>query len=271
MFTSQVAPKLLFKVPKCLDRDRIFAAQHTKNQSEIQAELDRYQFFHRIHVFGGIYTRGVPWSDDYTSRFQSIVDHFDFTGKRVLDVGASDGAMSLMAERAGAKDVVAMDNNASAALVNFVIPFFNSHILPVEDSVYNLSPDVYGTFDVVFMGSLMYHLVMPFNALACVRCVMKVGARLIIETACLVEFEDLPVLLCTPGDTSPYEPTSPMFFNVSVISAALHIHGFKDVKVEDRFGRVEFDAAQHFPKFSKLIPTLNKLSIERVILSCTAC
>lgn len=128
----------------------------------------------------------------------------EVSGMRCLDVATYDGCLAFELERRGATDVMATDianhedwdwlprdrargldylravagqkgrgfEIASAAL--------GSKVHREWVSVYDLSPEVHGTFDVVVCGCLLLHLRDPFRALEAIRSVCR-GTFLSIE------------------------------------------------------------------------------------------
>jgi tRNA (mo5U34)-methyltransferase len=149
-------------------------------------------WYHTIEVAPGVVTPG--WFD-----LRPIVDKMpwpDVRGKRCLDVGPYDGFLSFELERRGAAEVVAADigdasewdwplhlrrsGPAAARAQNggktgggFEIAreLLGSGVQRVELSIYDLSPDTIGTFDVVVCGSLLLHLKNPIGALEAIRSV----------------------------------------------------------------------------------------------------
>jgi tRNA (mo5U34)-methyltransferase len=149
-------------------------------------------WYHTIDLPGDVSTPG--WFD-----LRPIVKQMpwpDVRGKRCLDVGTYDGYLAFELERRGAAEVVATDiadhslwdwppriraqgpetlkrlagpekgqgfRTAHAAL--------RSEVQRREISVYDLSPDTVGRFDVVVCGSLMVHLRDPLRALAAIHSV----------------------------------------------------------------------------------------------------
>ena len=124
---------------------------------------------HRIRLPYNIITPG-EWS--YSCLEVVGVDPNIVKGKSVLDVGALDGEMSFLAEAAGASRVVAMDiydnfnceidkdwyenirNGAEGILTAKEI--LKSNIEVVDMNVYDLTPEKFGKFDVVFfLGVLL--------------------------------------------------------------------------------------------------------------------
>jgi tRNA (mo5U34)-methyltransferase len=146
-------------------------------------------WYHTIDLPGGVVTPG--WFD-----LRSIVDKFpwpDVKGKRCLDVGTYDGFLAFELERRGASEVVALDiadhdewdwpararargPETLAQLAGekghgFEVAreLLGSRVEKRALSVYKLSPEQVGTFDVVVCGSLMLHLRDPVRALENIR------------------------------------------------------------------------------------------------------
>jgi tRNA (mo5U34)-methyltransferase len=151
-------------------------------------------WYHTIELEPGLVTPG--WFD-----LRPIVDRMpwpDVRGKRCLDVGTYDGFLAFELERRGAAEVVALDianhedwdwppdvraeGGAKLALlagpekgVGFSVAreALGSEVERVEMSVYDLSPERVGEFDVVVCGSLMLHLCDPLRALEAIRGVCR--------------------------------------------------------------------------------------------------
>jgi tRNA (mo5U34)-methyltransferase len=119
-------------------------------------------------------------------------------GKRCLDVGTWDGFWAFEMERRGAESVTAIDlrdqdrwdwppvvrlkarNTGREFLESFkegdgafgvARDLLGSSVQRHDISVYDLDPEVHGTFDFVFLGSLLLHLRDPVAALAALRSV----------------------------------------------------------------------------------------------------
>jgi tRNA (mo5U34)-methyltransferase len=130
----------------------------------------------------------------------------DVRAKRCLDVGTYDGHLAFELERRGAAEVVATDlsdhaewdwpvrlrSRGPAALAAIAGPakgrgfeiareLLGSQVRREQISVYELSPERVGEFDVVVCGSLMLHLRDPLRALAAIRSVCR-GLFLSAET-----------------------------------------------------------------------------------------
>jgi tRNA (mo5U34)-methyltransferase len=138
----------------------------------------------------GVVTPG--WFD-----LRPIVDRMpwpDVAGKRCLDVGTYDGFLAFELERRGAREVLATDladdtawdwppdmrkdgavrlgqivGEKKGAGFEIARDALGSSVQREQMSVYDLSPERVGTFDVVICGSLLLHLEEPLRALEAIR------------------------------------------------------------------------------------------------------
>ncbi|MDQ6804746.1 MAG: class I SAM-dependent methyltransferase [Actinomycetota bacterium] len=151
-------------------------------------------WYHSIEVAPEVVTPGM-------FDLRPIVDKLpwpEVRGKRVLDVGTYDGFLAFELERRGAADVLATDipshelwdwevGNSSdgpqflrhVAGPTTNIGFGVAHELRDSSvrlqhiSIYDLSPETVGKFDVVVCGTLLLHLRDPLRALAAIRSVCR--------------------------------------------------------------------------------------------------
>jgi SAM-dependent methyltransferase len=201
----------------------------------IERELAKYQFYHRLEILPGVFTRGLSshgydWADDLVARIVAAMGTIELHGKRILDIGCRDGALSFAAEKMGAAEVIGIDNDLSPGLTEFLIPFKGSKLRAHSCNVNNLSRDRFGEFDIVIFPGVLYHLRYPIWALRRISDVLKPGGTLLIEGGFVDGLADLPVMFCPVGTDSPYEPTSVTFFNAAGLTATLLSLGFADIK-----------------------------------------
>lgn len=149
-------------------------------------------WYHVLELGAGIVTPG--WFD-----LRPVVERMpwpDVAGKRCLDVGPYDGFLSFELERRGADSVLAVDIGDAADWdwplrlrrsgpkaisgdgetrtgrgFEIARELLGSKVERRELSVYDLSPEKVGSFDVVVCGSLMLHLKNPIGALEAIRSV----------------------------------------------------------------------------------------------------
>src|SRR5205823_496406 len=127
----------------------------------------------------------------------------DLRGKRCLDVGSFDGFWAFEMERRGADEVVAIDildprkwdwpvdhdpetveaigrRKARGDGFLLVRRVLGSSVKREELSVYDMSEERLGSFDFVFIGSLLIHLRDPVRAVERVREVCR-GSALFLD------------------------------------------------------------------------------------------
>jgi tRNA (mo5U34)-methyltransferase len=149
-------------------------------------------WYHTLDLGGGVLTPG--WFD-----LRPIVESMpwpDVAGKRCLDVGTWDGFLAFELERRGASEVIATDiedhaswdwpatlrRRGTAHLESLAGPergrgfaiakeALGSSVRRELVSVYDLTPERLGHFDVVVCGSLLLHLRDPMGALEAIASV----------------------------------------------------------------------------------------------------
>jgi tRNA (mo5U34)-methyltransferase len=163
--------------------------------SDLRAAIaSRPVWYHTMEIAPGVVTPG--WFD-----LRGIVDRMpwpDVRGKRCLDVGPYDGFLSFELERRGAAEVVATDISHPAewdwpllmrdrghkvlaeiagtdpgAGLRIARDAMGSSVERVEVSVYDLTPERVGMFDVVVCGSLLLHLRDPIRGLEAIHGVCR--------------------------------------------------------------------------------------------------
>lgn len=159
--------------------------------AEIRAAVDGHRlWYHTMELAADVVTPG--WFD-----LRPIVERMpwpDVRGKRCLDIGPWDGFLSFELERRGAAEVVATDipdprqwdlpfrtralggevmarmaGERTGRGFEIARAALGSGVERVEISVYELSPERVGRFDVVVCGSLLLHLRDPVAALEAIH------------------------------------------------------------------------------------------------------
>jgi len=177
--------------------------------------LDLPYWYHKIELPGEITTPG--WSPIDAAKY-GIPN--DLTGKRVLDIGAWDGYWTWEALKRGAKEVVAIDDFSDTLgksdqpartkwntfdLCREAFGFTQCDVDPkdnqplmywhndknqwvrrIEMSVYDISEDTLGRFDVVFFFGTIYHLKHLMLALEKISAVCD--GEIYIESAVLDDY-----------------------------------------------------------------------------------
>ena len=169
------------------------------------------QWYHTIELAPGILTPG--WFD-----LRDLAPRLPFpesmAGMRCLDIGTFDGFWAFEMEKRGATEVVGLDIldphawdwpwGSDDAVVqaledrkdagrgfDIARDALGMSATRVEGSIYDLDPEVHGTFDFVYLGSLLLHLRDPVGALEAVRSVCT-GQLLVVDQI------NLPLSLTRP-------------------------------------------------------------------------
>jgi len=168
-------------------------------------------WYHTIDLAPGVVTDG-HFDTRPTVAKVPLPERLD--GKRCLDVGTWDGFWAFEMERRGAASVTAIDLDdparwdwppearlrldrdadrlaylaeykKDAAGFALAKEALGSSVQRLDCSVYDLDPEVHGTFDFVFLGSLLLHLRDPVRALDALRGVCG-GEAVITDTIELI-------------------------------------------------------------------------------------
>lgn len=153
-------------------------------------------WYHKIEVPGDITTPG--WAPIDKNAYKIPID---LTGKRILDVGAWDGFWSFEALKRGAKEVVAiddfsdflgsLDNSDRRAWENFdfcknTLGYSDEQCKRYDISVYDVTEELLGKFDIVFFFGVLYHLRHPLLALDKVSALCN--EEIFVESAILNDY-----------------------------------------------------------------------------------
>ena len=183
-------------------------------EEEMRAKIDAFpHWYHKIEVAPGIATPGV----NETKLSLRILDELglpkDMSGLRVLDIGCRDGFYCFEAERRGATEVIGIDF-ASLEYSGFPVikDIFASQATYHIENVYNLNPETYGQFDVVFFLGLLYHLRNPMLALDKIRTVVKPGSLMFVKTHVIDEVMHMP-----DGSTQSLREVAPNLMDVPIL------------------------------------------------------
>ena len=206
---------------------------------EIINKIKEYNWYHKIDLKDGISTiptdalevdgeyvahssQNSHWSQ---KKIFSVLDKIDFKDKKVLDIGCRDGLFSFYAEKRGAAEVVAIDNDLSKGASEFLIPFFKSKVKMYEKNLFDLTQEEYGKFDIIIFVGVLYHLRYPFYSLKKIKDVLNLNGKLILETGIYLDDNKKAILYCPIGDDSEFEKTSCTFFNVKALVDSLKSMG----------------------------------------------
>lgn len=190
-------------------------AERITDPAEIRRLIAEHgRWWHEIELAPGIVTPGDDSNRSKLPLLDSLGLPADLSGRRVLDIGCSDGYFSFEMERRGAT-VMAIDfvpeHYTGFATARKVL---GSSVEYRMDNAYNLTPESYGQFDVVLFLGVIYHLRNPLAALDAIRSVVRLGGQLFVGTMMIDEYFLLP-----DGTVTSLEAVNPLLKTVPLWQA----------------------------------------------------
>ena len=209
--------------------------EYTRPQT-LEMLASHEHWFHQIDVGHGLLT---PGSRDCQQKLAALNLPEDLTGWSVIDIGANDGFYSFECEERGASKVLATDyphwtgdvEYSEGQCVSRKEHFETARKLrgsEVDDmtiSVYDLSPDEFGTFNLVMIYGVLYHVCHITVAL---ENAVRMSDRLIIVESALHKDNrsgDTPMMLYVAGPPSWWYP------NPACIKAMMLLFGCEEVSI----------------------------------------
>lgn len=203
-------------------------------------------WWHCIDLGYGIVTQGREGGITHPTGTKNLLKNIqlpdDLRGKTVLDIGAWDGFFSFEAEKRGALKVLAIDNFYRNTLdytgtqgFEVAKEILKSNVEFKKASVYDLSPEKFGMFDIVLFLGVFYHLKNPLLGLEKIFSVTK--DVLIMETHYDPYDGDKKTPLARFYENAEInnDPTTWWGFNEACLLAALRTVGFINPKVIYRY------------------------------------
>jgi tRNA (mo5U34)-methyltransferase len=223
------------------------ALQRDPESAALEARVAGIDWYHTIDLGHGVVTRGKV---DHRPQLALYQLPESLAGMRCLDVATMDGFWAYEMERRGAAEVVGID---VARRIDVDLPYgvreelvrtgqdgpasggfglahevLGSKVKKVSISVYDLSPEVVGEFDFIFLSDLLLHIRDPQLALEKVRSVCR--GVLHIADVCDTELDSFGDLCLAEY---PLYVTGKYYWwwrmNVSTIRRMLAVAGFESV------------------------------------------
>jgi tRNA (mo5U34)-methyltransferase len=213
-------------------------AAMSTSANDLKRRVAELTWFHQIDLGDGIVTPGR----DRTAKKLKAMQLPSLAGKTVLDVGANDGFFSFAAERAGAARVVAVDSYAwgkntaspdaplaqTKASFDLAHDVLGSRVETIEADLFDLKPEDLGTFDVVLMLGVLYHLRNPLLGLECLSSLTK--ELLVVESLVDLIWARRPLAAFYPSAVIAEDETNWWAPNPMALRGMLLSCGFRDVE-----------------------------------------
>jgi tRNA (mo5U34)-methyltransferase len=134
--------------------------------------------YHSFRLDDGMVLRGALSLEQLEARLAAFRLPLDLTGRRVLDIGPWDGYFAFEMERRGA-DVTAIDY-VDLDTFRALHRALKSRVEYRRMDIYEIDPRLHGTYDIVLLLGVLYHLKHPLLGLEKV-CAVTVD-QCIVET-----------------------------------------------------------------------------------------
>ena len=155
----------------------------------LQINIDAITWYHEFDFGRGLKARStapdVAWHRQVWEFVEQQLEGIDFRDKTVLDIGAWDGYWSFLAERRGARYVLASDDLTQSWSdgrgIHLAKELLGSRVeINQSISVYRLG-ELRRTFDIIMCFGVYYHLLDPLYAFAQIRHCCHDGTLVLLD------------------------------------------------------------------------------------------
>ena len=150
------------------------------------------EWYYSCELRPGVFTKGHHHSNVWVTRM--LMSRIDFDGMRVLDIGAMEGYLTVLAMKAGAT-VTAYDRPTDFRYrVDLVkeaqkIDFEYVNGLPFNHYVWNHHKTMQPLFECIIFSGVLYHTIEPLLFLWFVRSLLRPGGIIVLETQSVLDNE----------------------------------------------------------------------------------
>ena len=214
------------------------SSQTEISQREAEQMVGSIPHWHHIfEIAPGVIT---PGTYDPTFMLAKMQLEDDLSGQRVLDIGTSDGFFALNLRRRGA-EVVAVDYRPKSLHGFGVMERLSGLDFDYRQAnLYDIDPKTWGSFDIILLFGVLYHLPDMLKALSILR-ELCVG-RLFLETHCANDFSpEAAAARYYRGTTLNQDATNFWSPNARCVRDMLHDAAF-DVERDEAWGDRYFAA-----------------------------
>jgi tRNA (mo5U34)-methyltransferase len=184
-------------------------------------------WYHKFEIAPGVITPGVYDPSNLLSYMQ-FPD--DMRGKRILEIGPSDGFFTKAFDSRGA-EVIAVDyvpkEHTGFAIMERL---YGKNLVFINCNVFDLPKLALGKFDFVTCLGVLYHLPDMLRALWILK--DYVGGQLLLETFISTERSDRPMAEYLPSDSCNNDATNFWAPNAACVEFMLEDCGYSVVEME---------------------------------------
>jgi tRNA (mo5U34)-methyltransferase len=223
---------------------------HSAEASQLLKSIEGIDWYHTIDLGHGVVTPGFV---DHREQIDAYHLPESMAGLRCLDVATFDGFWSFEMEKRGAAEVIGIDiaKGTDVDIPMFILDeagswtetsmgaghkaarkILGSKVRHEICNVYDLTPERFGMFDIVFLSDLLLHLRNPQLALERIASVCR-GTAIIGEVynpmlECVTDRNLTQYVLWIPGSYTWWQPSS------STLRQMMKVAGFDKVEEKSR-------------------------------------
>ncbi|MDX6704925.1 MAG: tRNA (mo5U34)-methyltransferase [Solirubrobacteraceae bacterium] len=234
-------------IPETSGAERLVADALAIDAAPADAERVRDSvalWFHTFALAPGIYTPGIARDHGYRL---GVLGDDRFAGRSVLDVGAFDGFYSFLAERRGARRVVAVDNEqyvkwvrarfgitvSGGAGFRAIAKLTGSHVEYRRMDALDVG-ELDERFDVALCFGILHRVSDPVRLLQTLVDVLRPGGEIVLETYGSSLGADTPAIeVREPGDVYARDTFTYWGFPAEGLRRLGRIVGLNDVEIVD--------------------------------------
>lgn len=195
--------------------------------------IDTIKWRYSIPLGNGVVTPGELTSEQINIKLKGLHLPDDFEGKSVLDIGAWDGFYSFECEKRNAGRILAIDDPVwskpdGKAGFDYARSVLGSEVGSMNLSVYDLLPEIHGTFDITLFLGIIYHLKHPLLGLEKIAAMTK--ELLIVESYCIESDEPIMKFHANvPNTDKAFDPSNYWEPSILAIKEMLKEVGFTNL------------------------------------------
>lgn len=155
-------------------------------------DIRDFEWYYSCELRPGIFTKGRHHSNVWATR--TLMSRIDFSAMRVLDIGAMEGYLTVLATKAGAT-VTAYDRPVDFEYrVDLIkeahkIDFEYVNGVPFNRYVWNHHKTMQALFECIIFSGVLYHTIEPLLFLWFVKSLLRPGGILVLETQSVLDNE----------------------------------------------------------------------------------
>ena len=200
-----------------------------------QRRVDALPWFHQMNLGNGVMSPGAT-PLEVLEAAADVYFKDGLAGRSMIDIGCWDGFFSFEAKRRGAARVLATDHFAwsdecwgSRQSFDLAQEVLGADLEVRDIDISDLTPESVGTFDLVLLSGVLYHLRHPFLDLERVSKICD--QTLVVETHLDALDVSRPAMVFYPTDELAGDATNWWGPNAACVTAMLHDVGFERVEV----------------------------------------